>query len=208
MVGRPLEFDRERALHRAMELFWRQGYEGTSMSDLTQTMGIGRQSLYGAFGDKRKLFVACLERYTEEIFDKALLSILDGDDPPLASIGRVLDAWETYVASDTFMGCLLGKALAELGNQDRELDALLRKKLDRIRKSLERALTRAKEQGELVADTDVRTLARSITAFAQGAAVVCQVWRDPAAVRETLGGARLLLRAHRRKPAAARARRR
>ena len=86
---------------------------------------------------------------------------------------------------------------AELGMHDPQLDTLLRTKLDRIRGSLERALCRAKEAGELDAKTDARALARSITAFAQGAAVVCQVWRDPASVRETLAGARALLGAHR-----------
>ena len=200
MAGRPLEFDRDEALDKAMQLFWRQGYDGTSMSDLTVELGVGRQSLYGAFGDKRTLFVACLERYTEEIFEKSLLSLLDGDGPPLAGIERVLDAWETYVGSDQFSGCLLGKALAELGMHDAQLDVLLRKKLDRIRGSLERALTRAQEAGELDAAADVLALARSITAFAQGAAVVCQVWREPVAVRETLAGARSLIDAYRTRP--------
>jgi TetR/AcrR family transcriptional regulator, transcriptional repressor for nem operon len=200
MAGRPLEFDRNEALDKAMQLFWRQGYDGTSMSDLTAELGVGRQSLYGAFGDKRTLFVACLERYTEEIFEKSLLSLLEGDGPPLAGIERVLDAWEAYVGSDQFVGCLLGKALAELGMHDAKLDALLRKKLDRIRGSLERALTRAQEAGELDATADARALARSITAFAQGAAVVCQVWREPVAVRETLAGARSLIDAHRTPP--------
>jgi TetR/AcrR family transcriptional repressor of nem operon len=200
MAGRPLEFDRDEALGKAMRLFWRQGYEGTSMSDLTAALGVGRQSLYGAFGDKHTLFVACLERYTEQIFEKSLLALLDGDGPPLAGIERVLDAWEAYVGGDEFTGCLLGKALAELGRRDSKLDALLRRKLDRIRTSLERALGRAREAGELDAGTDVRALARAITTFAQGAAVVCQVWRDPAAVRETLAGARSLLAAHRAGP--------
>jgi TetR/AcrR family transcriptional repressor of nem operon len=197
MAGRPLEFDRNEALDKAMQLFWRQGYDGTSLSDLTAAMGVGRQSLYGAFGDKRTLFVACLERYTEEIFEKSLLSLLEGDGPPLAGIERVLDAWEAYVGSDQFTGCLLGKALAELGMHDPKLDALLRKKLDRIRGCFERALTRAQAAGELDAAADTRALARSITAFAQGAAVVCQVWREPTAVRETLAGARSLVDAHR-----------
>jgi len=206
MAGRPLEFDRDQALDKAMQLFWRQGYDGTSMSDLTTALGVGRQSLYGAFGDKHTLFVACLERYTEEIFEKSLLSLLDGDGPPLAGIDRVLDAWEAYVGSDQFKGCLLGKALAELGMTDPKLDALLRTKLDRIRGSLERALTRGQEAGELDPGADTRALARSITAFAQGAAVVCQVWRDPVAVRETLAGARGLLQAHRIPKRAARRR--
>lgn len=204
--GRPPEFDREAALERAMRLFWQKGYEGTSMSDLTLALGMGRQSLYGAFGDKQRLFVACLERYSEQVLEKSLFSALDGDGSPLAAVERVLDAWQAYVESDEFLGCLLGKSLAELGRRDSELDRLMRSKLDRIQKGFERALTRAKASGELDAKADPRALARSIAAFAQGAAVVCQVWREPRAVRDTLLGARTLLAAHRARPKRARSR--
>src|SRR5215467_10729184 len=65
--GRPREFDIELALDRAMELFWRKGYEGTSLSDLTDTLGITRPSLYAAFGNKEALFRRALERYETNI---------------------------------------------------------------------------------------------------------------------------------------------
>ena len=62
-MGRPRSFDLNKALDRALHLFWRKGYEGTSLSDLTKTMGINRPSLYAAFGDKEALFRKALERY-------------------------------------------------------------------------------------------------------------------------------------------------
>src|SRR5882724_3596770 len=61
--GRPRAFDLDAALQKALELFWRQGYEGTSMSDLTTAMGINRPSLYAAFGNKEQLFAKAVERY-------------------------------------------------------------------------------------------------------------------------------------------------
>ncbi|MCK2212243.1 TetR/AcrR family transcriptional regulator [Actinomadura sp. ATCC 31491] len=61
--GRPRAFDPDAALDRALEVFWRQGYEGTSLSDLTAAMGINRPSLYGTFGNKEELFAKVLERY-------------------------------------------------------------------------------------------------------------------------------------------------
>src|SRR5581483_8596039 len=61
--GRPRAFDREAALDRAMFLFWRRGYEATSVSDLTGEMGITPPSLYAAFGDKKQLFLEAVDRY-------------------------------------------------------------------------------------------------------------------------------------------------
>src|SRR5256885_11333451 len=65
--GRPREFDREAALEQAIDVFWRHGYEATSVSDLTAAMGINPPSLYAAFGDKEKLFLEAVERYQQQI---------------------------------------------------------------------------------------------------------------------------------------------
>ncbi|HEX5959426.1 MAG TPA: helix-turn-helix domain-containing protein, partial [Hyphomicrobiaceae bacterium] len=62
--GRPREFDTEKALDRALEVFWRKGYEGASISELTDAMGINRPSLYAAFGNKEDLFRKALDRYS------------------------------------------------------------------------------------------------------------------------------------------------
>ena len=65
MAGRPREFDPERALEQAMEVFWAQGYEATSVQDLLEAMGINRGSMYDTFGDKHTLFVAAIEHYSQ-----------------------------------------------------------------------------------------------------------------------------------------------
>src|ERR1700693_5053048 len=64
-AGRPRSFDLDQALDRALQVFWRKGYEGTSLADLTGAMGINRPSLYAAFGDKEALFRKALDRYAE-----------------------------------------------------------------------------------------------------------------------------------------------
>ena len=64
-AGRPRSFDTSRALDRALDVFWRKGYEGASLSDLTKAMGINRPSLYAAFGDKENLFRRVLDHYAE-----------------------------------------------------------------------------------------------------------------------------------------------
>ena len=64
-MGRPREFDPDRALDRALEVFWRRGYEGASIADLTEAMGITKPSLYAAFGNKEELFRKTLDRYVD-----------------------------------------------------------------------------------------------------------------------------------------------
>src|SRR5882672_4327357 len=64
-LGRPRSFDMDRALDRALQVFWRKGYEGASLSDLTKAMGINRPSLYAAFGDKQALFRKAVDRYAK-----------------------------------------------------------------------------------------------------------------------------------------------
>jgi len=68
--GRPRSFDREAALNAAMEVFWTKGYEAASISDLTEAMGINPPSLYAAFGDKEKLFLATIEQYAASRSDQ------------------------------------------------------------------------------------------------------------------------------------------
>ncbi len=64
--GRPREFDADKVLDKALHVFWERGYEGTSLSDLTEAMGINRPSLYAAFGNKEELFRRALDRYAEK----------------------------------------------------------------------------------------------------------------------------------------------
>src|SRR5947209_3799427 len=64
-IGRPRAFDIDKALDRALQVFWRKGYEGASLPDLTRAMGINRPSLYAAFGNKEALFRKALDRYAE-----------------------------------------------------------------------------------------------------------------------------------------------
>ena len=107
--GRPLGFDREAALHSAMLLFWRHGYEATSVNDLTSAMGITPPSLYTAFGDKKQLFLQAVQRYvsgpvtSESIIDQAATA-------RDAAEGLLRGAVIGFTGESTPPGCLLASS--------------------------------------------------------------------------------------------------
>ena len=103
--GRPRTFDRELALRRAIELFWEQGYEGTSIADLTQAMGIAAPSLYAAFGSKEDLFREAVERYAvDSPTDRALAR----EPTARAAVAAMLhDNADDYADPATPLGCML-----------------------------------------------------------------------------------------------------
>lgn len=106
MAGRPRSFDRDRALDLALDAFWERGYDGVSIADLTNAMGIGPPSLYAAFGDKRALFQEACERYLERLErdrDAGLAAPTAGE-----GVERILRATaEAQTATDCPRGCLV-----------------------------------------------------------------------------------------------------
>jgi AcrR family transcriptional regulator len=169
VIGRPREFDIERALERAMELFWRQGYEGTSLLDLTRELGVTRPSLYAAFESKEGLFLRALDRYEARAgYRQAALKA-----PTAAAYARALleGAADLHGDKRNPPGCLgVQGALACAPQSDS-----IRKELIRRRKVgesiiLER-LTRAKAEGDLLPDADPADLARYLSIVIYGITV-------------------------------------
>src|SRR5262249_22759309 len=108
-MARPREFDPDEALARAMDAFWAKGYEGTSLADLVAATGLNKASLYAAFGDKRRLYLAAIERYEREGIDKTIARLRDAADPE-AAIAAVFDSVIAAVARGDRRGCLVCNA--------------------------------------------------------------------------------------------------
>jgi AcrR family transcriptional regulator len=169
-VGRPRAFDIDQALDRALQVFWRKGYEGTSLSDLTKAMGINRPSLYAAFGNKEALFRKALDRYAEgpaAYTRKAL------DEPTARAVVERLLRGVIDLLTDpcTPQGCLAVQGALACGDA---ADAIRQELISRrvageaaLRQRLERAIA----DGDLPADADPADLARYVTTISQGMAV-------------------------------------
>jgi TetR/AcrR family transcriptional repressor of nem operon len=159
MVGRPKEFEREEVLGKALDVFWAQGYDATSLDDLTGAMGIGRASLYNEFGDKHSLFVTALDRYRFERRAE-FLRVLEESDSVRTALATI---FETRVnglwADETRRGCLLVNTTTELASSDPDVAARAVESFDRTAGYIRSALERGKKSGELTADLDVPTTA-------------------------------------------------
>lgn len=170
VAGRPREFDYDHALDQAMHVFWKKGYEGTSLPDLTDAMGINRPSLYAAFGNKEELFRKALERYSENTAARAR-DLLNA--PTLrASLEKFLMASaESFVCKETPKGCLSVQG-ALVGGVDAFAacqEAKSRRQV--IGTVLAERFARGIADGELPRDTDTAELARFYATIIQGMSV-------------------------------------
>jgi TetR/AcrR family transcriptional repressor of nem operon len=173
-MGRSKSFDEQTVLDRAMELFWEQGYEGTSMADLEAHLGLGRQSLYNTFGDKQTLFLKALERYRQEA--------ARGPVALLAAPGAGLEAIRAYFRSsierltDTSprRACLVANTILERGSQDTDALVSCNAARETLERALRRALTQARKRGEIAARTDIEAMVTLLVTQSYGLAVLAK----------------------------------
>ncbi|MPT51983.1 MULTISPECIES: TetR/AcrR family transcriptional regulator [Delftia] len=158
MAGRPREFDRDQALERAMLAFWRRGYEGTSMADLVQALGIASARIYAAFGSKQDLFREAVQHY--EAGDGGFADRAMAQEPHVRdALARVLrDAVATYTDDAHPLGCMVVTAATNCAEENEAVAAWLAEHRRQRTQSLIDRLQRALDEGELRAGTDVQAL--------------------------------------------------
>ncbi|WP_413507755.1 TetR/AcrR family transcriptional regulator [Serratia proteamaculans] len=171
MAGRPREFDREQALLKARDLFWRQGYEGTSLSDLVAELGIASARIYKAFGSKELLFreaVASYESHEGGFADRAFSE----ESSVRVAIKRLLnDAVMLYSRADLPQGCMVVSSAASVSDENNGIkDWLAEHRLQRTQGIIDQ-LRAAVTTGELPPQTDADALGDYFAAFLHGLSV-------------------------------------
>src|ERR1700730_5598920 len=169
-MGRPPSFDLDEALDRALQVFWRKGYEGASLSDLTNAVGVTRPSLYAAFGDKQALFRKALERYLTgpAAYTQEALK----EPTARAVIERLLQgAADLNTAPRNPGGCLMVQGALACGEEGDSIRQELIACRAAGEAALRRRFQRAKSEGDLPADTDPVDLARYLATIIYGMAV-------------------------------------
>ncbi|MFF3432282.1 TetR/AcrR family transcriptional regulator [Streptomyces sp. NPDC002602] len=191
-MARPRTFDEEAILDRAILLFWRKGYEATAMSDLVEELGLGRGSIYAAFGDKHQLFVRALTRYLDRQ-DSLLAGALDTDGPALDQLRDLLGRLLTTDAVCGTAGCFSVNSIAELLPHDEDVARLAQRSLSHAQESFTRQLERAAREGELSASIDPQSGAQLLLTLIQGVQIVRKVDPDPVRATACLDSAFALL---------------
>lgn len=183
-MPRPRGFDADAVLDAAVQVFWRRGFEATSVEDLVAELGIGRQSLYATFGSKQRLYLRALERYCETQ-TAALVGLLALDGRLEPRLGTLLEGVVSEMVSDRdCKGCFVVNAAAERGSEDAETGRHVREQFARIEAALEAAFDRARADGELDRDADPRALARFVLAAVNGMRVVGKVAPEPSTLSD------------------------
>ncbi|GGX63810.1 TetR/AcrR family transcriptional regulator [Streptomyces hiroshimensis] len=171
-MARTKEFDPDAALQSAVELFWRRGYEATSMADLVGHLGIARASLYATFGSKHELYLKALQRYSEQ-HSPRVAEELSRPGPALPAVRALVTRFADESADDELRrGCFVTNTAVELAPHDPAAARGVEESWLALEAALTAALTRAREQGELPAGRDPVALARMLLVLMQGMRVV------------------------------------
>ena len=184
-MARPRAFDEKQVLNAVREQFWDAGYAATSLEDVMRASGLGKGSLYAAFGDKRQLFLRALHSYTDDICGHLREA--------LAAAPRAVDALhmllEAPIGDPTGVGarrgCLLANSTCELGNADPEVLAHAHRTYETSTALIGDCVARAQREGDLSAGADPIALARALLAAQQGIVFMGRTGLDTATLTAT-----------------------
>lgn len=172
-MARPRDFDEGEVLDRAMDVFWRHGYEGASFAELTKAMGVNSPSIYVAFGSKRGLFDAVLKRYRSRRAARRDY-VLGGATAREVAERMLFDTIDWLIDPNEPLGCLLIQAGLSTGVNNGDVPRALIDQRSGIREGLTERLTRAQTEGDLAPSADPAALARYLHMVALGLSIQAQ----------------------------------
>lgn len=179
-MARTKDFDENEVLSKAIQLFWYKGYNGTSMQDLVDSLGISRSSLYDTYTDKHTLFVKALESYQHAGAAK-IQEIINHDGPAKETVEKLL----TFVTNELLgdkqqKGCFMLNAEVEVAPHDAEVNAMVCRNDQQLEEAFYQVIQKGKESGEIKNPQDARALARFLFNAVKGMRVTAKSTTDKA----------------------------
>lgn len=173
-MARLKAFDEERAIDAAVDCFWMRGYEGTSVRDLAEAMGIGGASLYNAYGDKRALFARSLERYANRSMRERIARLEAGHRPKEAIGAFIEEIIERSLKDPDRKGCLLINSALDVAPHDAEIGRVVSGYLDEIRGFFRRNLVAARKAGQVPRKIDAESVSTHLLGVIAGIRVLAR----------------------------------
>jgi TetR/AcrR family transcriptional regulator, transcriptional repressor for nem operon len=185
-MARHKEFDREKALHKAMEVFWSRGYGAASIEDLVTRMGINRQSLYDTFGDKHALYLQALDRY-RQIEGRRLIELLERPGSVKKNLRQLFaGVVEKALGDREHRGCFMGNATSELAGRCKETSSRTCSNMTATEDAFYRALLRGTKEGEFNRVRDPRAVACFLYCMLQGLVMMAKARQDRKALNDVV----------------------
>ena len=183
VVARPRKFDEESVLKVVRDQFWATGFAGTSMDAIAAATGLGKGSLYGAFGDKRDLFRRVFDDHCTSV-THSVDRLLGGDDAhAFERLATFLLDHATASAEPSHRGCLLAKGTAELAGQDEAVAARSLQAFDGVREAINTALHACQRHGDVDPGVDPQQLAGLVLTVHRGIEALGKAGTDEATLR-------------------------
>ena len=185
MYGRPKCFDRQEALEQAKAVFCLYGYQGTSIAQLTDVMGIKPPSLYGEFGDKEKLFIEVLDYYYAP-YKKEINQIFKETKTTEAAFEAIFNLSKSFHTQGISVGCLIVNSSINSYDEDTLIGAKLKAIHDENESRLSQRLEQGKKDGDVALHVDIKRTARYVSGILAGAAIIARGQKSPEAVQDLL----------------------
>ena len=178
-MARPREFNEDTALEAAMQRFWNNGYEATSMRDLADETGMTTPSLYNAFGDKRAIYRLVLDRYVRLALETCS-AIFEGDDPPLRALERYFDATLEELLTDRLhKGCFVVNTALEVAPHDQDFRDVVTKVFGGIETCVRDCVAAGQRDGSILTSQPAADIARLALSTILGLRVLARTNPDP-----------------------------
>lgn len=184
-VGRPREFDEDKALEAAMDAFWQKGYEATSLADLCKHTGLHKGSLYQTFGSKHELFMRALKNYMERTFGEVAAVISDVESP-IERIRAVMHKIINQASAES--GCMMLNSVAELAPHDPEVKEALLANAQRRLGAMTELVGEAKAAGEIQDSRPSEDIAAQLMVTLAGSATTMKAFLTREQALHTIDG--------------------
>ena len=185
-MARPESFNHEAVLDSVVRVFWRKGYEATSIQDLVEATGLNRSSLYNSFGSKHQLFLAAIDHYLVRVNQERLHKLNTNENARKALQAYFGDLLAFSVGEGRELGCLITNTSVEVAPHNTPIRNKLRQSLRKVEEAFFETIQRGQAQGTIRTTGDPKALARFLVGAVQGLRVLARANPDEQVLRDVI----------------------